>query len=333
MKRLFPIISGFLLLVALAAGIASRPGEARDAAAGADRVSLGIYSGFLALPVLIAEERGIFGKRGLDVRIVENPSGYAAATRLAHGDMDFATCSEFAFVAKSLQNDDLRIVSSIAKSEVHEIVARRSCGITRPEDLRGKRVGITRHTSGEFFMMMFLVDHQVPVDEVTILDMPPTMLLEALAEGKLDAVLTWDRIAEEARSELKTDAVCWPAQGGQDFYWLLVTRQDILKTSPDTVRRLLESLREAEEFIRAHPEETKRFAATYWRLDPAAVDRLWPGLNFGISLDQALLTAMEKEAGWLIENSNRPGKIPNYLRFIHFDALDAVKPQSISIFR
>lgn len=331
MRRSFPSVAGILCLAVLTGLFAplARRAQAEDRG----KVGVGIYTGFLALPVLIAKETGIFRNRGLDVQVTQYHSGYLALTRLLEREIDFATASDYAFVARSLQSPDLRIVCSMAKSEIHEIVARRSCGIQRPADLKGKRVGITRNTSSEFFMMMFLVDNLVPVDEVTLLDMPPPMLIQALTDGRLDAILSWDRLVDEARVALGTDAVCWPAQGGQDFYWLLVTRADVLETKPEAVRRMVESLRESEQFIRTHLADSQGFATRLWNVDPKFVRDLWPKLNFGISLDQAMLTALEKEAGWIQESSNQPGKLPNFLHYIDFGALDGVDPQAISIFR
>ncbi len=60
----------------------------------------------------------------------------------------------------------------------------------------------------------------------------------------------------------------------------------------------------------------------------------WSNFKHSVALDQELLISMEDKARWVIENKLTDAKkVPNYLNFIYFDALEAVKPERISIIR
>jgi NitT/TauT family transport system substrate-binding protein len=64
------------------------------------------------------------------------------------------------------------------------------------------------------------------------------------------------------------------------------------------------------------------------------VTSIWNEFIFELFLDQAILTILENEARWAIRNKLTDGKkVPNYLNFIYFDTLEAVKPKGVNIIR
>ena len=70
------------------------------------------------------------------------------------------------------------------------------------------------------------------------------------------------------------------------------------------------------------------------KIDNETVSALWDGYSFQISLDQALLVSWDNIGRWSIDNNFTDKKmIPNYLNYIYLDALDTVKPDSITIIR
>ena len=61
---------------------------------------------------------------------------------------------------------------------------------------------------------------------------------------------------------------------------------------------------------------------------------MWQDLRLDISLDQALLTCLEDQARWVLAKNGQPGDgIPNLFDFVYMDALDAVAPERITVFR
>jgi NitT/TauT family transport system substrate-binding protein len=62
--------------------------------------------------------------------------------------------------------------------------------------------------------------------------------------------------------------------------------------------------------------------------------RGWKEGKFTLFLDQALIVSLEDQARWAIKNKLTDAtKAPNYLNYIYFDALEAVKPKSMTIIR
>ena len=84
-----------------------------------------------------------------------------------------------------------------------------------------------------------------------------------------------------------------------------------------------------------NPERWKqKKIAERLQLDEIYLDSTWVKCTFSVTLEQQLLLVMEEQARWMIEN-RLTGRttVPNYLNFIYPDALETVKPKSVTIIR
>lgn len=147
-------------------------------------------------------------------------------------------------------------------------------GIARPQDLKGKRVGVTPKTKGEFFLARFLTLNGMDMREIQIVHLPPDQIVEALARGTLDAASIWEPFITEIKGRLPGKATSWPAQDELAFYYLLLGREQWVKEHPAAVVRFLAALVAAEEFVEKEPLAAQKLvAARYW-YEPAFVQTI-----------------------------------------------------------
>ena len=99
--------------------------------------------------VWIADARGLFEEEGLDVEVRKYQSGSFAADSVISGEVNLSTTSDSAFVSRSMNHADLRIVATMSASETARLVGRRDHGVITPGDLVGKRIGVTRTSTGD----------------------------------------------------------------------------------------------------------------------------------------------------------------------------------------
>ncbi|MCG6535220.1 MAG: ABC transporter substrate-binding protein [Syntrophales bacterium LBB04] len=246
--------------------------------------------------------------------------------------MDVATASESAMVQKSFDNNDIRTFSQIANTTGTEIVARKDRGIEKLSDLKGKRVGLQRGSSSEFYLGGFLKSSNIPLSKVEIVNLGPAAAGKALYEGTVDAVVIWEPYVSRIKERLGKNVTSWPVQGRDDYYFLLITKEAFLRRSPQTVENMLRALIDAEDFAAKHPEEALRIIdarVRSWQGDPRP---LLAKSKLKVGLDQGLLTLMEAEANWMIRNNlTKKKEMPNYLDMIDLKPLEKVKPDAVRI--
>ena len=281
--------------------------------------------------LLIAENRGYDRAHGLELVIKAYPTGLGPLKALREGKLDLASCAEFALVGEILAGGaDLRCLAVISSGQVDTLIARRDRGIQRLEDLSGKTIGLPRKTSAEFFLARFLTLNQISIQEVTVADVSPFDLGEALAAGRVDAVLIWEPVASAIMRKLGPAAIDWPAQGGQDVYRLLVTRNEVAQKRPAALEKLLRALAQAAEFIKAQPEAAQEIIAERLKVPSTGMGKL--PKRYELFLDQSLLLAMEDEARWLIANRlTDKTQVPDYLDYLEAGPLLQVDPKAVNL--
>jgi NitT/TauT family transport system substrate-binding protein len=300
----------------------------------AKEITIGAFDGEYAAPIWIAEAKGFFAGNGLRVRIENYDSGKDACQALLQAKVDVVTMEEFVLVQNSFTHHDLRVLATIDTSETDELIARKDHGIRYLSDLKGKRIGVTGGTSGEFFLKLFLTFNNLSFREMNIVDLAPSQMLDAITKGEVDAVDTWEPIASAVKNRLGTNALVWSSQGvRQSRYVLAVGTRDWIKEDPETVEKFLTALFQAVTFMREHASEAKDIISNRFHYEPSYLDRIWSKHDFVLTLSQSLVMLMEDEARWIVESRAASGnKKPNYLEFIYLDGLKRVAPEAVTLF-
>jgi len=299
-----------------------------------ERIAIGTNFNEMVGLLFIAEAQGFYRTQGLEVAIREYQTGLAPLKDLEEGRLDLASCAEFALTGEVLAGraGQLRCLAVIAAGEVDFLIARRDRGIKQPGDLRGKIIGVPRKTSAEFFLAGFLTLNNISLGEVTVADVRPKEMADALAGGKVDAVLVWAPVTDGIIKKLGNNAIVWPAQGGQNVYRLLVTRDEMIKKRGPVLERLLRSLAQAGGFMERQPEAGRAVIAQRLQVNIADLQSGKASINYESFLDQGLLLAMEDQARWLIRNRlTYQDRVPDFLGCIHAETLLQVDPRAMRL--
>jgi len=294
------------------------------------------YSPFESTALLwIADNQHFFAQNGLNVTLKKYNSGAASLDGLVNGDADIAIgVTEFPLVIKASGDAPVRALGNIDKGNFIYLVGRKD-RIDNVSDLKGKRIGTTRGTVAEFHLGRFLTLHGMTLKDIVLVDVKtPSGWVNDTADGKIDAMVTAQPYANAARDCLGSNGFIWPVQSSQPVYALIISTDDWIRLHPDAAARVLRSFTEAEEYLHAHPAESRAIVQDRLNLDAGYMNTVWEQNRFSLTLDQSLVLAMEDEARWMIANNlTTLAAVPDFRRYIYPETLESVRPGSVHIIR
>lgn len=285
-----------------------------------------------AILVWLAHDLGLFEQEGLSVQVREYQSGTLTLPALIAGEIHLSTNSEFSFVSNSFTNPDLRVLTALSTSRTTLIFGRRDKGVRAVEDLRGKRIGVTRKSTGLYVLGVYLSMHGIALDDVTLVNLTPTEIVDAIDDGTVDAAITWEPYVYQARNRLGDRIAVLPDQDSQFFHFLLTARHDWVAAHRTELLKLMQALRHAEDYALHRPERAKHLFAQRFSLSEDFVEYLWPKHNLRIGLQQGLIGVMEEEAAWRIRTGLVAADMPpDFLTMFAPEFLQATKPSSVRL--
>jgi len=259
-------------------------------------------------PVLLAADQIYPGETLLEHGSVMALWGKASdiASLSSAGQADLATNSETQALRGSFGQPDLRFIFTVAECP-YRIVARRSAGIARLADLRGKRVGTQLESSGEYFLDAMLRTVGLTAEDVTRVpfmartEAPISLVPEWLRSGRIDAVALWEPQVQRAKVAVGADAIefCDPVVYTEKFN--LCTRQANLDDPAMRARivAFVRALITAAQRLKVEPEAGRRLVAKAADLDIETIRGSWPYLNYPGTLATDLLDVFEREEAWI----------------------------------
>jgi NitT/TauT family transport system substrate-binding protein len=135
----------------------------------------------------LAKDAGLFKKHGLDVEIIYIPAGSTAIQAMLSGEVSIAWGNEAAgVVASHSAGYPLKMTAILVNKFVYSFVT--PLGITKPQDLKGKSIAVSRFGAGsDFITRMALQSWGLdPAKDVTILQLGNSPArLGALLTGKI----------------------------------------------------------------------------------------------------------------------------------------------------
>jgi len=299
--------------------------------AAADTLRIAATRAPVSLPLYVAQRRGFFADEHVDVVISDCVGGTACLRQVLDDKVDLATTSEMPVVLQAFAHGDVAIVATMAHATDNlKLIARKASGVTRSEQLDGRKVGVIAGTAAQYLLEIHLLTVGVDPRHVTMVPLQAEETVAALQSGRIDAIAVWEPFGYAALHGADAAGLRLPLSVGYIESYNLAGRRSGLGQHDDALVRLLRAIDRAEQFIQANPAEAQAILREQLKLDQHFVDWVWGGLGFRLSLDQALLTTMEGETRWAQREGHVPeGARPNVLTLIHSGPLKSVKPDAV----
>ena len=239
-RLIFMALAGLLALVSAACG----GGEPDQVTV---KLALDWYPNANHLGLFIAEEKGYFADENLNVEMYTPVDPSTVLQTVGAGSDDFGISYQPDVLLARAQGVPVVSIAGMVQHPLNSVVVLQSSGITRPRDLKGKKVGYPGIPTNEPLLdTMLKFDGLAGLEDVELINVGFD-LAPALISGTVDAVVgaywTHETILIENQgypvTVLKMDE--W---GVPDYYELvIVASEDKLAQDPDVVERFLRAVR------------------------------------------------------------------------------------------
>lgn len=284
-------------------------------------------------PVFAADTKGYFAAEGIDATVDHLTAGKLALDAVVQGQAEFAVTGDLPVMFAVMARQPISVVATIATAENDlGIVGRKDRGIAAAADLKGKRIGVTTRSGGEFVLDVILTHQKLSDDDITVRDLKPEELAAALANGDIDAASTWQPYLGALRSQLGSNASVFLSGGIYDTTLNLVATQSYIAGHTDTLNKVLRALIRGAQFCREASAEAQKLVIEGMKPDTVDIKEVWPSYRFNVTLDQSLILALEDETRWALRNKlTTRTDVPNYLNHFHLQALQEVAPTAVTV--
>jgi len=220
----------------------------------------------------IPYEAGIFRKHGLDVELVYVAGGGRAGQVVQSGEVPIGVFTGGAVINANLAGGDLVVVASSMNVMTFVVMTRPE--IKRPEDLKGKRIGISRFGSATDFGLRY-AEEQWPIKrqrDFTVIQVGGvTDVYNSLRAGALDAAVVNAELAILGRREGFRELVDIAKLGINFPTSSAVTTRSFIKRNENTVRKFIRGFVEGVHFAKTHRGPSIKIMQKYLRSSDAAM--------------------------------------------------------------
>lgn len=224
------------------------------------KVSIALDSGVFSLPFRLAGDKGLFKKYGVDAEFATYSFGIDTLNTVITNQADIGIAMDYAALTR-VGKGDLKIVSrfAIPNSNRRQLLVKGN--INKPEDLKGKRVGVQSGTVVEYIWARYLEKYNIKKTDITIEPLTSTAeIYTAFEKGEIDGA--WfdgpflDKAKNVAGAKFLADL------NNIDFIMrgYVVASGDFVQKNPETISKILKALNEANPYIKEHPDEAADLA-------------------------------------------------------------------------
>lgn len=199
-------------------------------------------------PMQVAAAKKVFSKAtGYTIEWRKFPSGTDVIAALASGSIDVAELGSSPLAIAVSSGVDIQLflfAQGIGQAE--SLIVRNGSGISKPSDLKGKRIGVPIGSTAHYSLIGALTHWGLSEKDVRLLGMKPNQINAAWSQGYIDAAFIWQPVQSKI---LKTGKLLVGADDtgkwGYPTFDGWVARSDFIKKDPAFVKSFIKAMNEA----------------------------------------------------------------------------------------
>lgn len=232
-------------------------------------------------PLLYARATGMFAKAGLDVVVSRMNSGAAISAAVVGGSIDIGKSSLLPLISAHARDVPITLVAPAgefhADSPVTAIIVLKSSPIASARDLDGKTIAAAALRDLYSLAAQEWAQRQgADVSSLHFIELPPTSMLAALVDGRVDAASTGNPVLAQALASGRVRVLAYPNDAIAHRFltaaWF--ASNDYIAKNRDVVRRFADVLSHAQAFTNTHHAATVAMVSAFSGIDAQTVSHM-----------------------------------------------------------
>jgi NitT/TauT family transport system substrate-binding protein len=271
-----------------------------------------------AVPILYAQQTGMFAKAGIDLDLGRLPTGAAVTTAVAGGSLNIGKSTFFAVVAAFAHGVPIVVIAPavIYDSRVPNgaLVVAKDSPIRSVADMSGKVIAVNNLSEPTRpATELWLQKNGAPKDEVKFVEIPMSAMSAALDTHRIDIVMLTSPVIDDVMATGRY-RILEPVLNQIAPRWMfsaVIANRDWAKANREAVKRVATVIESAAAYTNAHHVELSgQIAGLVGATESSIAHMAWPGGG-------TALVATEMQP--VIDLSVKSGFIPK-----GFDARDMI---------
>lgn len=211
------------------------------------------------------------GKDNIKVEWVQSLGSNKALELLNSRSIDFGSTAGAAALLGKANGNPIQAVYVYSKPEWTALVTRPDTGITKIEDLKGKKVAATKGTDPYIFLLRSLDSVGLSEKDIELVPLQHPDGRAALERGDVEAWAGLD--PHMAKTELENGSKLFFRNADWNTYGILNVREEFAKEYPADVEIVLATYERARQFALENPDELKAILAREAKLSDTVAAR------------------------------------------------------------
>jgi sulfonate transport system substrate-binding protein len=209
---------------------------------------------------------------GISVEWTQSLGSNKALELLNSKSVDFGSTAGAAALIGKANGNPIKAIYVYSRPEWTALVVRKDSPITKIEDLKGKKVAVTRGTDPHIFLLRALHEAGLTEKDVEIVVLQHPEGRIALEKGDVDAWAGLDPMM--AQTEIQSGSRLFYRNVNFNSYGVLNVREEFAQQYPAYVERVLAAYEKARLWALQNPEEFRKLFAGDAKLDDAVVTKV-----------------------------------------------------------
>jgi len=302
---------------------------ATTVASAADNKKVPLATGIDALyaPFVVAAERKMFDKYGLETSFKPFDDGNVALDALLTGTSDIGATTELGGLSRWDKGGKL-YVSSYSSISGQQIGLAGRDDIKKPEDLIGRTVAYPRATGGHLYFVRYLKKYKLPADKIKVKLLQAPEMVAALERRDIDAFFLWEPWLDKAAQLVQGARVL--ARSGDDDVYILTSynyySQGLVDDKPRAVAAT-KALMDAAEFCATSPDEAARITGKAFRIPEADMKLYMSRMKYRMEMPKDVVLANFQAAAELALGEGIIKKMPDWNDFVRPQFMKEAAPE------